>query len=322
MLRKIVVTLVLLLLLSLCGTVAWFILTRPDNFIVRLARSPITHQLGDAKVITGPFPLKNDFEILRSSGVTTIISLLNPAIPYEKSLLEQEKAMAVQYKIQLLSFPMSSILGQKFGSNYQSNAAAAAEAISNAPGRVYIHCYLGLHRSMAVLDLLKDKNLSVGFSQYSVRKGERSREASLSDEIDLAFANENYSKVLELIPDQESISFDKAMLRNWSLYRVSKFTEAKAGFASALLKNPDQIEAILGSAYSSMQLQDLTSAEELFTRATLLEPNNSDAWAGLGLIHFRSGESSKALTELQRAVELNPDNAQAAQVLAKFKPKP
>ena len=318
--RKLIVSLVLVFLLSLCGLVAWLILTNPDNFIVRLARSPITQQIGNAKVITGPFPLKNDFDVLRSSGVTTIISLLNPAIPYEKSLLDQEIKMAEKYKIQLLSFPMSSILGQQFGTNYQSNAEAAAEAIAKAPGRVYIHCYLGLHRSMAVVDILKNKNLNI--KQYSFREAERSEDALISDEIDLAFANSNYSRVLELIPDQESIPFDKAMLRNWSLYRIRKFAEAKAGFVSLLIKNPEQTEAILGSAYSSMQLQDLTSAEGLFTRATSLAPDNSDAWAGLGLIHFRSGDTSKALIELQQAVELNPSNTEAAEALAKLKPKP
>lgn len=305
--------------MAICGVTSWLILTRPDNFIVRMVRAPISHQLGDAKVITGPFPLKSDFEILKNSGVSTIVSLLNPAIPYESSLLEQEREMAAKYKIKLLSFPMSSILGQKFGSSYQSNAAAAAEAIAQAPGKVYLHCYLGLHRSVAVLDILKDNNLNMDVLAYSVRKGERSHEDLLSDEIDREFAKGNYSRVLELIPNNEAISLNKNILRSWSLYRIGNFIEAKAGFASALISNPDHREVIVGLAYSSMQLRELTEAEQLFNQAIQISPTNSDAWTGLGLTHFRSGMKDKARTALQRALELNPNNEEVLQVLAKLK---
>ena len=316
--RKFSLAFVTLCLVIPTGIAAWIVIIYPDNFIVRMARAPINQQMADAKVITGPFPLESDFEILRSNGVTTIISLLNPSIYYENVLLEQEKIMAAKYGMLLLSFPMSSILGQKFGDNYQSNAVAAAEAIASAPNKVYLHCYLGLHRSKAVLDLLKDQNIKLNTSVYSVRQGERSQEDLLSDEIDMAFAEGHYSKVLELVPYSEKLEPSKALIRSWSLYRMGRFSEAKKEFASILSDKSDQIDAILGSGFSSMQVQDLNEAEKLFTRAIELSPENSDAWTGLGITHYRSGLHTKAHSALQRAVELNPNNTEAANLLLKL----
>ena len=100
-------------------------------------------------VLLGPYPVEEDFADLKKRGVTTIISLLEPNVPYEKVLLERERALAERHGMTVKNFPMGSILGQKFGENYSKNSKAAAEAALSADGVAYIHCYLGLHRAMA-----------------------------------------------------------------------------------------------------------------------------------------------------------------------------
>lgn len=322
MLRKALIPLMGLCALLPLMFAAWLVVVHPDNLLVRMVRAPISHQIGNGKVITGPFPLERDFDILRGEGVTTLISLLNPDIYYEGVLLKQEQEMASRYGMKLLVFPMSSILGQRFGADYQANAQAAADAAAKAPGKVYLHCYLGLHRSRVVLDALNNTHANVGVSDYSVRKGERSKVDVQTDTADAAFRNGDYAKVLEIIPGQSGLTSDQVYLRAWSLYRLGKFSEAYQAFTVILANKPEDVDALLGSGYSRMQLNDLAAAEQDFMRATQLSPQSSDVWTGLGLTHLRLGHQAQARMELKRAVQINPDNTEATNALAKLKDQP
>ena len=322
MLRKAFIPLLALCALFPLMLAAWLVVVHPDNLLVRMVRAPISHQIGNGKVITGPFPLERDFDILRSEGVTTVISLLNPDIYYEGVLLKQEQEMASRFGMKLLVFPMSSILGQRFGADYQANAQAAADAAAKAPGKVYLHCYLGLHRSRVVLDALNDMHVNVGVSDYSVRKGERSKVDIQTDKADAAFRDGEYGRVLEIIPDQQGLTSDQVYLRAWSLYRMGRFSEAYQSFKLILQNKPEDVDALLGSGYSRMQLNDLPAAEQDFMRATQLSPQSSDVWTGLGLTHLRLDRLAQARMELQRALKMNPANKEAVDALANLKDQP
>src|ERR1051325_1096869 len=129
---------------------AFWILLTPDNPLTNLFRAQMSdvHQ----RVVTGPYPVREDFEHLSANGVTVDVSLLDPKIPYERVLLDQERRTAAKYGIEVVNFPMASILGQKMGSYYEKDALAAANTIDSLrrSQKVYLHCYLGEHRMVAV----------------------------------------------------------------------------------------------------------------------------------------------------------------------------
>ena len=132
--------------------VGWVLIT-PNNPLTKLYRAPVA-QLND-RVFTGPYPMPTDFQSLKAKGVTTDVSLLDPKIPYEKVLLQKEEKNAEKYGMKFYDFPVASVLGQRFGSYYDAHVHAAAMTIDSLENdrngdKVYLHCYLGDHRMVAV----------------------------------------------------------------------------------------------------------------------------------------------------------------------------
>ena len=141
---------------------AFWILLTPDNPVTTLFRSPMSdvHE----RVVTGPYPVQDDFEHLSANGITVDVSLLDPKIPYERVLLDQERRNGQRYGIQVINFPMASILGQKMGSYYEKDALMAANTIDSLrkSRKVYLHCYLGEHRTIAVKQILMQRGVIRG----------------------------------------------------------------------------------------------------------------------------------------------------------------
>ncbi|HEY3875897.1 MAG TPA: hypothetical protein VGM92_10495 [Candidatus Kapabacteria bacterium] len=137
--------------------IGWVLIT-PTNPITKLYRAPITRM--NDRVLTGAYPVASDFQSLKAKGVTADVSLLDPKIPYEKILLNREQKNAKKFGMRFYNFPVASILGQRFGSYYDAHVHAAALTIDSlqkdaAGDRVYLHCYLGDHRMVAVRNELK-----------------------------------------------------------------------------------------------------------------------------------------------------------------------
>lgn len=105
-------------------------------------------------VIVGPYPDVTLLTNLRHRGVTTVISLLDQNLIYEKSLIRRENALSNQLDITEYNTPMNS----SQPSNSPLNATALAriqEILRNHPhDKVYIHCYLGKHRAAQVAQML------------------------------------------------------------------------------------------------------------------------------------------------------------------------
>ncbi len=89
----------------------------------------------------GPYPdapLLTDLKRQRYDGV---ISILHPAIPFEKILLDEEKKNGAELGIQIYSVPMLPwISGDK------EQLATIAKLLQQPGKRYYVHCYLGEHR--------------------------------------------------------------------------------------------------------------------------------------------------------------------------------
>jgi hypothetical protein len=121
-------------------------------------RAPISDT--NQRVVTGPYPIRSDFRLLQNDGVTAVVSLLDPKIPYERVLLDQESANARKFGMKFFDFPMASILGQRMGDYYDKDAQLAARTIDSLYGdKVYLHCYLGQHRMTVVRSILQKQGV-------------------------------------------------------------------------------------------------------------------------------------------------------------------
>jgi len=106
-------------------------------------------------VIIGPYPEKSELKRLKEKfKITTVISLLNPNLPQEKSLLEKEEKIANELGLKLYNFPL-----EYLDLNSEHNRKVLSELknfIKEHPKeKFYIHCYLGRHRVKLIKEFLK-----------------------------------------------------------------------------------------------------------------------------------------------------------------------
>jgi tetratricopeptide (TPR) repeat protein len=264
-------------------------------------------------VVFGPYPVEDDFIELKRRGVTTIISLLDPLIPYESVLLGQERERAARHGMQLLNFPMASILGQSFGADYARNSRAAAEAALNARGIAYIHCYLGLHRAVNVERYLAQFRSS---SHYpgSVASA-RSPDTLLLDQANFAFLDADYAGTLAQLATIQAPGPAALQLAGWANYRLGRIPVAREQFNRALAIDPDDLESQTGLAYCSLRDGDLVGSDKRFTEILSKRPEDPAAIEGLAYARYRQGRADEARTLFSRALALNPANEETRAML-------
>ncbi len=74
-----------------------------------------------------------------------------------------------------------------------------------------------------------------------------------------------------------------------------------------LLKNPQDVEALLGLAHVQLDAQRLDDAEGLYRQVLALEPNNVEAITHQGSVLLGRGQTDAALREYDRALAIQPD---------------
>ena len=85
------------MLCALVGAFGVWVLLHPASIWVQPWRAERTASVAD-DVLLGPYPVEADFIALKQRGVTTIVSLLDPNVPYEKVLLAQERERAARLR--------------------------------------------------------------------------------------------------------------------------------------------------------------------------------------------------------------------------------
>lgn len=276
-------------LLVICVLVCagFFVLLTPGNPLLGLVRIPVTTT--DARLIVGSYPLPSDLQRLARSGVRTIVSLLDPRIPYEAVLLARERRWCRRYNLQFFNFPMGSILGRRFGGCYDENAERAARAVISAPGKVYLHCYLGLHRIQAVQDRLKTAQQTTDRYVPPLR--------------------------FRLAPDR----LRERAQEGWSLYGLHRIPEARAVFARLLRDHPRDVEGLRGLAYCDLRESRLAEAEAGFTAILRRVPEDVMALEGLALVRYRQGRGPEAARYFRQVLKLQPDHPEALRFLGRLR---
>jgi len=301
---------------ALLGALGVWVLLHPASIFVQPWRAQRTATAAE-DVLLGPYPVEADFIALKQRGVTTIISLLEPNVPYEKVLLEQERERAARYGITVKNFPMGSILGQKFGNDYAKNSKAAAEAAINADGIAYIHCYLGLHRARNVQSYLAEQ---VRSSSYAGSTASASA-ADLDNEhiAQTAFDARDYQRSLEALARIPDKGLRAARLEAWNYYRLRRLPEARATFEQVLREYPGDLDALNGLAYSSLADAQLDAAELAFIQILSTDTDDVSAIEGMGHVRYRQGRRAEAKTLFARAAKLNPNNIETQQMLERLR---
>ena len=300
------------LVLTICAGV--WLLVNPQNWLTGLFRAKITAV--DARVITGPYPSADDFAVLQANGVTTDVSLLDSDLPYEAMLLERERSNAAKYGIQFVNFPMESIFGTHAGSDYDREAHLAAAYIAQSRSKIYLHCYLGMHRVHTVADLLT-KN-GTPSSPYLLKQGERSADSRLLDEAQADFDAGRYALARKALGGITSPTVASRLLAAWTSYRLGQIALARSQFASIVKADPTQAGAFEGLGYCALRSGELESAASLFLNTTRLAPKDATGYAGLGFARFRQGRAVDAKAALTQALALNPSDAEARTTLARI----
>lgn len=114
-----------------------------------LATGNLREQTVENEQLTfGSYPDLQRLEELKDQEYDGVITLLNPNIPFERVLLQEEKANGEEVGIEVHSFPMLPWVSQNGDS-----LRGIDDLVADDGKRYYIHCYLGEHR----VDLVRDR---------------------------------------------------------------------------------------------------------------------------------------------------------------------
>ena len=272
------------------------------------------------RFIFGPYPVEPDFVALQRKGVTTIISLLDPMLPYEKVLLDEERERAQRYGMRVLNFPMASILGQSFGKDYWANSKAAAQAALQAQGVVYLHCYLGLHRAANVRKLLQEQARTETF-EGTVQSG-RSPETLALDRANIAFQRGHMEQALTELATIPQKTPEATLLEAWADYRLNRLDEARADFQQVAAARPDLLDAVSGLGFCALRRGDLHAAETQFELVLQKVPDDPSGLEGLGHVRYQQGRTAEARELFEQLVAKHPENVEVQQILERMKQAP
>ena len=131
----------------LAAAVVFALFLHTGSSLIALSRGA-PEQMGD-RFTFGPFPDQAELQQLKRQGYTAVVSLLSPAIPFEKVLLDQEIADGQKLGLKVYSYPMLPWISDNTGA-----LAAIRDLAAQSKGRIYFHCYLGKHRVLVVEQML------------------------------------------------------------------------------------------------------------------------------------------------------------------------
>jgi hypothetical protein len=134
------------------GAPGYWILLSPGSICVRWAQAAFPPRI--TMITFGPYPSGKELRNFREKGGAYVASLLDPRLPYEKKLIEREKAEAARDGLIVKGLPMASVFDHRIFSDYQNEEQKAEDFLKGLERPAYVHCYLGKQRVIHVRNAL------------------------------------------------------------------------------------------------------------------------------------------------------------------------
>ena len=162
---------------------------------------------------------------------------------------------------------------------------------------VHVFSDLSLRNSQDLLDTAPDSPLVIQLNAENFEK-----------QGDLAKAIAEYRILLQRQPDKVGIHYRIGGLLMSQPDTASNPQEARQEFEQELKLNPRNASAEYYLGELARQGNNLPAAIEHYSRATALYPGFAEAYGGLGRSLLESGKTADAVTPLQTAARLAPEN--------------
>ncbi|MGD8569179.1 MAG: tetratricopeptide repeat protein [Gammaproteobacteria bacterium] len=122
-------------------------------------------------------------------------------------------------------------------------------------------------------------------------------------------AKEFYTKVLSTMPDETSIRYARALVAE----KMGELDLAESDLQAILKKEPSNAQVLNALGYTLADRTDrYEEALKYIQRAIELEPDDAAVVDSMGWVNYRLGNHKKAIKHLRRAVELSDDPEIAA----------
>jgi type III secretion system low calcium response chaperone LcrH/SycD len=156
-----------------------------------------------------------------------------------------------------------------------------------------------------------------------IEKGEIELPRQKAMDIEEAYTPENLEKFIlgEITWAQlQGMTMDEAYNiaeYAYGLYQEGKYHDARTVFEGLVICNPYDayFHNMLGAVYQQLDMKE--EAAEEYTIAIELDGDNLHAHVNRGELLLQNGEFDKALDDLKKAIELDPDGRDAAGVRAR-----
>jgi len=301
--------LIIALLLLGGGAAGYWILLSPGSFWVRWARAAFPSRI--TMITFGPYPSAKELRGFSEKGGKYDVSLLDPRLPYEKKLIEREKAEAARDGLIFKDFPMASVFDHRIFPDYRDEEQKAVAFLKHLDGPAYVHCYLGKHRVLHVRNALLKAGLP---ASYWTPKGNRKEYWDLINRLAEArkeFEKKDYARVIAILEPLHTRDVDVANLRGWAHYHLGLYTQAVADFKTGLeadSRNPRDLE---GLGYCYLQQGKPVMAQRAFNRVLAREPKNEGALMGQGLAFLALQNRPAAAGIFRQVLTMDPGNEDA-----------
>lgn len=105
------------------------------------------------------------------------------------------------------------------------------------------------------------------------------------------------------------------------LVQQGKVDEAKSAYADAIKENPSDTSLLMGEANLFLQLKDNETYKQKVAAILAKDPNNADLVYNIGVLAMEGNHDAEAIKNFERAIQINPEYANAYMNLSVLKLK-
>lgn len=103
--------------------------------------------------------------------------------------------------------------------------------------------------------------------------------------------------------------------------RAGDFDAAEEAYDKAYTLNPSSGVLMVNYGTLEIQRENIEAAIERFRQAVQLDPNSDKAWVGLAMVHRHMGDFDLSQANVERALDINPKNRTALNLLIEWEAK-